>query len=142
MKTSARNQFYGRIAAVDKGPVNARVVVSLGEQQRIVAVVTNASVEDMALEPGAEVHALVKASSIIVLPGKEGLRSSASNCLRGTVVRCCEGAVNGEVTIELAGGKAITAVITNDSIRTLDLRVGVQACALVKASSVILAAAL
>ena len=54
-------------------------------------------------------------------------------------VRCQEGAVNGEVIIELAGGKTVSAIVTNDSIKTLGLKVGVKACALIKASHVILA---
>lgn len=139
MKTSARNQFYGRITSLRQGAVNSRVIVGLGEKERIVAVVTNSSVEEMGLEQGAEVYALVKSSSVIVVPGGRQIRTSAGNCLCGTIIHCQEGAVNGEVTIELTGGKAITAIITNESIHTLGLAEGTAVCALVKASSVILA---
>jgi len=55
------------------------------------------------------------------------------------VVSCIEGAVNGEVSLQMAGGKRLTAIITNESIRTLGLKEGVRACALIKASSIILA---
>jgi molybdate transport system regulatory protein len=55
------------------------------------------------------------------------------------VVRCQEGAVNGEVIIEMAGGKTVAAIVTNDSIKSLGLKDGVKACALIKASHIILA---
>lgn len=81
---------------------------------------------------------MIKAPWVIVTTS-DGFKTSARNELRGTVVRCQEGAVNGEVIIELAGGKSVAAVVTNDSIASLGLKVGVKATALIKASHVILA---
>lgn len=49
MKTSARNQFHGRIDALTKGTVNAEVVVALNERDRLVAVITNASLDNPCL---------------------------------------------------------------------------------------------
>ncbi|MNT69638.1 Molybdenum-pterin-binding protein MopA [compost metagenome] len=48
------------------------------------------------------------------------------------------GAVNAEVVIELDGGGTIAAIVTNGSVETLGLAVGVPAVAVFKASSVIL----
>ena len=45
----------------------------------------------------------------------------------------------GEVIIELSGGKSVAAIVTNDSIKSLGLKEGVKAAALIKASHVILA---
>src|SRR5574340_759741 len=87
-----------------------------------------------------EAYALIKAPWVI-LTTDDSLRTSARNRLCGTVVRCQEGAVNGEVIVELAGGKTVAAIVTNDSIRSLGLKVGVRACALIKASHIILAVA-
>ena len=50
-----------------------------------------------------------------------------------------EGAINGEVVIELPGGKLVVASITNESIHELGLTEGKRACALIKASHIILA---
>jgi molybdate transport system regulatory protein len=47
--------------------------------------------------------------------------------------------VNAEVVIELPGGKLVVATVTNDSVASLGLREGVRACALIKASHIILA---
>lgn len=68
-----------------------------------------------------------------------GMRTSARNALRGVVSDITPGAVNGEVTLKLADGVAITAILTRRSIEELGLEVGKPAVALIKASFVILA---
>ncbi|GAB0057139.1 Molybdenum-pterin-binding protein MopA [Candidatus Magnetaquicoccaceae bacterium FCR-1] len=138
MRTSARNQYLGRVVQVTRGTVNAEVVLDIGGGDTLVAIITNTSVENLALEPGVEAHALVKAPWVIVTTD-ENFRSSARNRLCGVVTRCVEGAVNGEVILDLPGGKSVAAIITNDSIRQLGLQVGSRACALIKASHIILA---
>jgi molybdate transport system regulatory protein len=138
LKTTARNQFRGRVSRLTLGAVNAEVVIDLPGGERLVSIATNESIECLNLSEGDEVHALIKESAVIVsVP--EPFEYSARNRLCGKVVACQEGAVNGEVRIVLGGGKVITAIITNESIRSLGLKEGSEACALIKASDVILA---
>jgi len=139
MKTSARNQFLGTVTRVTKGAVNGEVELDIGDGLHIVSIITSESLEDLKLKKGHEAYALVKASAPILMLEEGSARSSARNRLCGTVVSCIEGAVNGEVGLELPGGKRLTAIITNDSIKSLGLKEGVRACALIKASNVILA---
>lgn len=138
MKTSARNQFLGKIKSIKVGQINAEVVMDIGGGDTLAAVITNESVDHLGLKVGGEAYAMVKAPWVIVTTS-EGIKTSARNELHGTVVRCNEGAINGEVIIELAGGKSVAAIVTNDSVKTLGLKEGVKACALIKASHVILA---
>lgn len=66
------------------------------------------------------------------------MRISARNQLKGTIARIEEGAVNGVVTI--AGREnSIKADITCEAIRELGLREGMEALAIIKASSVMFA---
>ena len=44
-----------------------------------------------------------------------------------------------EVTIELSGGEHIASIITNQAVKSLDLKVGSSTYAIVKASNVMLA---
>jgi molybdopterin-binding protein len=67
------------------------------------------------------------------------MRLSARNSLPGVVRAIEPGAVNAEVTIELAPQINIIAVITLDAIRDLNLRTGDRAYAVIKASSVMVA---
>jgi molybdate transport system regulatory protein len=50
-----------------------------------------------------------------------------------------KGAVNSDITVDVGGGQTLSAVITNQSVETLDLEVGERCCALIKSSHVLLA---
>lgn len=139
MKTSARNALRGVVDRVTDGAVNAEVVLRIGEGAEIVAVITRQSVEALGLVPGRPAIALIKSSFVILAKGAEPLRTSARNSLPGTIVRVERGAVNDEVTLDIGGGKTLTATITHQSAESLELAVGERATALIKASHVILA---
>jgi molybdate transport system regulatory protein len=66
LKTSARNQFKGKIKTATPGAVNAEIVVDLPGGQSVVAIVTNESCSGLGLAPGLEVTALVKASHVVI----------------------------------------------------------------------------
>jgi molybdopterin-binding protein len=67
------------------------------------------------------------------------MRISARNILKGKVVKIVRGAVNAEVILELPGGAQVVSIITNGSVDSLGLKEGMQAYAVVKASSVMIA---
>ena len=141
LKTSARNQFFGRVRRVRRGAINAEVELALpGPGPRIIASVTNEAVEELALRPGAEAVALVKASWVMLAARDEEPRAIARNRLRGVVERVLEGPVSSEVVLRLPGGRLLRAVVTRESVEALELRPGVKAWALFKPSSVILGA--
>ncbi|WP_126225040.1 TOBE domain-containing protein [Burkholderia ambifaria] len=142
MKTSARNQLFGKVETIVRGTVNDEVTLVLPGGQVIVAVLTHESADALGLAPGADACALVKASWVVLAVADEAeatLKVSARNQLHGTVETVAAGAVNSEVTLALDGGGTLTAVITNDSVGALQLDAGRRAIALFKASSVILA---
>lgn len=138
MKTSARNQFRGIIRAVRKGAVNADVILDLGGGLEIFANITNDAVEDLDLKPGRDAVALIKASFIVLSPDAN-LRVSARNQLRGTVTAIIPGSVNGEVKIQLPGGRVLTAIVTNEALKELALLEGAACSALIKSSHVLIA---
>ncbi|RJG04252.1 TOBE domain-containing protein [Noviherbaspirillum sedimenti] len=138
MKTSARNQFFGRVTALKAGAVNDEVTLEVAGGHSIVAIVTHESTESLGLQPGAEAFALIKSSMVILVTDDEGAKFSARNRLRGTVARVQPGAVNAEVVLELSGGATLAAIVTNESSQALGLAVGQPVTAIFKASSVIL----
>lgn len=67
------------------------------------------------------------------------MQISARNALKGTVKAISIGAVNAEVTLEVAPGLEVVAVITKSSAEQLDLSEGKEAYAVIKASDVMVA---
>jgi len=139
MKTSARNAFRCQVTKVKRAPVNVEVTLKVSEANSITAVVTNESAEELALVEGREVIALVKSSFVMLARGDVLPRVSARNLIWGEVVQRIDGGVNCEIILDIGDGKTLTAVITRESADELPLAVGDRACALFKASHVILA---
>lgn len=137
MKTSARNQFGGAISGLREGDVDFEVRLRLDAENELVAVITRESAENLGLEIGMEINALVKSSAVLLLTDPN-VRTTARNHLWGEVTRISDGRVNAEITLRLPGGKTVCAVVTHDSVETLGLAVGERACAVFKASTVIL----
>jgi len=137
-RTSARNQFAGRVVAIHKGVVNDTVELELPGGERVVATLTCESTHDLGLEVGSEAIALIKASSVLVGLANADLRLSARNQFSGTVTHITMGPVNADVRIRLTGGSVMGAVITSESATALGLQEGTAVVAIVKASSVIL----
>jgi molybdate transport system regulatory protein len=138
MKISARNVFEGTISTLVDGKVNAEVELTTAGGDRIVAIVTEGSVQSLGLVVGKPAIAYVKAPWVMVLAGEANVKFSARNQLKGTVMSIEKGAVNSEIGIQLAGGTLVYAVITNEAVMELGLKPGVAASALIKASHVIL----
>ena len=137
MKTSARNQFAGRIVGLREGEVDFEVRLKLDDDNEIVAVITDDSANSLDLTIGMEISALIKSSSVLLL-NDPSVKTSARNQLWGEITRIHDGPVNSEVTLTLKSGKSVCAVLTRDSVERLGLVVGGRACALFKASAVIL----
>lgn len=137
MKSSARNQFAGKVVALRQGQVDFEVRLKLDEDNEIVAVITRESAQTMELAIGVEVSALVKSSAVLLLADRR-VRTSARNQLWGEITRIHDGPVNAEVILALPGGRSVCAVVTHDSVVSLGLAVGGQACAIFNASAVIL----
>ena len=64
------------------------------------------------------------------------MQTSGSNILKGKVVKVIEGAVDHEITLEIAPGVEIVGTITKTSAALLGLSEGKIAFAVIKASDV------
>lgn len=67
IKTSARNSIQGQILRLNKGQVNSEVVLDIGSEKTLCAIITNTSVEELGLRKSLPVVALFKASSVILM---------------------------------------------------------------------------
>ena len=130
---SARNQFEGTVSKVTDGAVNGIVTIDVNGTP-VTATISMASIKDLGIKPGVKAVAVVKATEVMV--GKGKLQLSARNQFPGKVTAIEEGAVNAIVKIEALGGKTITSTISIAAAKELGLKVGEEATAVIKATSV------
>jgi molybdate transport system regulatory protein len=123
-RTSARNAFFGKIERLVRGDVQSRVEIATPGGCRIVAVITNGSLERLGLKQGGLVAAEVKAPWVTVYRGTEDPGSSADNVLAATVERIVRGKVTAEIVSRLADGTEICSIVTDESRTALNLRPG------------------
>lgn len=67
------------------------------------------------------------------------MKISARNQLKGIIKGVTIGAVNAEIVIEIAPGVEVTSIITKAACEGLGLEIGMEAYAVVKASSILVA---
>ncbi len=138
MKISARNAMPGTISRVTRGAVNSEVQLSLEGGEPVVAIITNASIDSLGLKEGKSAYAVVKASSVMIAKSLRAGQLSARNILNGTIKKIQDGVVNCEVTLKLSSGAEVVAIITKESTKSLALKAGEPASAVVKASNVMI----
>ncbi len=138
MKISARNQIEAEIVSVDKGAVNAKIVLRAPKGTMLSAIITIESVDALGLAEGEKVRAFFKASHVLVVTGAVP-NISARNKLTGRVEKLIQGAVNAELSIVLPEGDTVTSIITNEALNDLSIREGSEVTAIIKASDVMIA---
>ena len=67
------------------------------------------------------------------------MKISARNTIKGIVTSISEGTVMAKVTLSISGGHTITSVITLDSLKDLDIKIGDEVYTIIKSTEVILA---
>lgn len=66
------------------------------------------------------------------------MKVSARNQLKGKIVNISEGAVNSIISLDIEGGNIIVSTISKSAVEDLQLQVGSDAYALIKATSVMI----
>ncbi|MFM8800874.1 MAG: molybdopterin-binding protein [Tagaea sp.] len=66
MKLSARNVVPGKIKSIARGQTTAHVKIEVAKGIVLTAAITEEAIEDLKLKRGDKVHAIVKASDVIV----------------------------------------------------------------------------
>ena len=66
MKVSARNALPGMIRKIERGAVNAEVVIEVAPGLQITSVITLDAVDNLKLKVGDRAYAVIKASSVMI----------------------------------------------------------------------------
>ena len=134
MKLSARNQLPGTVTKITEGAVNGIVTLDVNGTP-VTATISLAAIRELGLEPGKKAYAVIKATEVMVGLG-EHLTLSARNQFPGKVLSVEKGAVHSLVRMEVLGGNTLSATISNAAVAELGLAAGMEALAVIKATSV------
>lgn len=66
LKISARNRLKGKVVAVDKDEITAKVKVKITAPAVVTALISREAVEDLKIKVGDEVEAVVKATEVMI----------------------------------------------------------------------------
>ncbi len=66
MKISARNVLKGKVKKVVHGAVNSEIFIELKGGHDLVSIITKTSADNLDLKEGKEIHAIIKASNVMV----------------------------------------------------------------------------
>ncbi|MDD5412678.1 MAG: TOBE domain-containing protein [Methylobacter sp.] len=138
VKTSASNQLFGSITAIQAGAVNAEIFVKLKGGEQVITTITLTSLSELGLEVGADAVLLINSADITLVIDSDPNRFSARNRLSGSVIRVQQDEVNAEVIVLLPSGETLAAMITQQSAQGLALVPGMLAWAMFKSNAPIL----
>lgn len=121
-KTSARNAFFGKIARIRPGDIQALVEVVSLSGNIITSIITTDSLTRIGLKPDMLVTAEVKAPWIQLCKARKAPSCSADNLFQGTVCRLTKNHTTAEVVVRLSDGTELCAIITERIRRQLDIQ--------------------
>lgn len=134
---SARNKIRGIVSEVRTEGVMGIVKAKAGDDM-VTALISAASVRDLRLREGSRVVAVIKATEVMLANDYQKL--SARNQLKGIVSAVESDSVMSIVKLDVSETIGITALISSEAVRQLGITVGSQAVAVIKSTSVMIAA--
>lgn len=137
MELSARNQIQGIVDFISHGNVNAQIHIKLKSANSLISVITNNSAENMDIKIGDEVIAIFKSSSVLLSTNSD-LNISARNKFEGEISSITKGDINSEVVLDIGSCDKIASVITTESLKNLNLKLGDKLWAIIKSSDVMI----
>jgi len=137
-KTSARNVFVGKVVRILSGPVMSEVDMAVQGGGLVSALITNASRENLGLEPGSLAMATIKAPLVDLAKSDTPPRTSARNSFTGRVAQINDDATISEVVVDIEGETQLCALMSSQSVREMGIATGDTVTAFFKALSVVL----
>lgn len=138
LRSSARNQLFGRIRRIRREALQAEVILELKGGLEMAVQITSESLDRLGLTVGMEAHALIKSSWVTLATRDLTGIMSPRNQLAGRVARIEHDELGSEVVLELVGGSMLAASITRTSAEALGIEPGMEMWALIKANSILL----
>ncbi len=129
------SKVCGTITKVFKGHIHANIQI-LWKTIPLSVIITKASCDDMQLSEGDPITVLIKGTDVMLAKSFSGM-ISARNRVEGIVKRIIHGDVVSKVFVE-SQDEVLHAIITNTSLKEMDIIEGNEVIAIVKSTELIL----
>ncbi len=129
------NRLCGTIVNITQGQIHAHVQI-LWKEIPLSVIITRASCEDMHLSAGDTISVLIKSTDIMIAKAFTGMLS-ARNRARGMVRQIIQGDILSKIFVE-SQGDMLHAIITNTSLKEMNIKEGDDVTAIVKSTELIL----
>ncbi|MEP9412473.1 MAG: TOBE domain-containing protein [Candidatus Brocadia sp.] len=129
------NRLCGTIVNITQGQIHAHVQI-LWKDIPLSVIITRASCDDMHLLAGDPISVLIKGTDIMLAKSYSGMLS-ARNMARGVVRQIIQGDVLSKIFVE-SQGDMLHAIITNTSLKEMNIKEGDDVMAIVKSTELIL----
>ncbi|HEX5711297.1 MAG TPA: TOBE domain-containing protein [Sulfuricurvum sp.] len=133
LTTSARNQLPAILTSIETHGLHSTLTLSLSNSDTLRSTITTKSVQNMGLEMGCDLYAIIKSSDITI---SKAHASCHENILSGTIEAMEDSAENSEISFRLDGGTLLIAVEQQSSSQ--DFHVGMRAFALISPLHIII----
>lgn len=137
-KTSARNTFFGKIIAIEKGDIQTKVQMSTLSGYLVTTIITNDSLSRLGLKKGSLITAEVKAPWVILQKGGKEPESTAENCFEGTITRITKGKITTEYIVRISDGTELCSIVSSKNAILTDFKENDAVWALFNSFSVVL----
>ncbi|MBM4054390.1 MAG: hypothetical protein FJ264_06930 [Planctomycetes bacterium] len=128
-------KLKGKIVKILSGKVHAQIQM-VWKNTPLSVIVTTASCEEMGLREGDSLYVLIKGTDVMLAKSFSG-KLSARNRVEGVVKHIVHGDVLSKVSVE-SQGDLLYAIITNMSLKEMDIKEGDIVTAIVKSTELIL----
>jgi len=137
VRLSARNQLKVKVVEIQKGKVESELTLELNEKNRLIAVITNDSLDTLGVDIGVELYAIFKANALTI-SSDTSLRKSDTNRFIGKITRINRDSFNAEIIIELDNKNSICSTMSVDIFNELNVAAGTEVVAFCRPKSIIL----
>lgn len=138
VKTSTRNQLFGRVTAIDRAEEVAQTIVQLKGGEQVCAVLATATLAELTIDVGDDAVLMINSADILLATTADPQHLSVHNRLFGKVMRIRHDLVDSEVIVLLPSGEVVAAMVTQQSLHNLALAPGMPIGALFSAHAPIL----
>lgn len=137
VRISARNQLRAKVVKIQKGTIESELFLKLGEDEELMAVITNDSLELLEISVGMELYALFKANALTISKDLT-LQKSDMNRFVGKIIRINRDNFNCEVVMQLNTLNTLCSTMPIEIFDDLGLQMDMEVVSFCKPKSIII----